>query len=141
MKLFITEKVGYDKKSKEFYLICDNPSCKGARAVRKEGDDLGINPIRSRLDKDEEILKKVFALHGIPKILLRNHVPFDQAQKYFDSYELTPEYILKWDSKREKVIVSQKPWIIKDDNGVKSYSLLPAAVVVGMIKQLAEVLK
>ena len=139
-KLLITSKIEYDPKTKEFTLICDNPSCKGAKTVRKEGDDLGIDPLRPRLAKDEEILKKTFNLHGIPKILLRNHVPVVEAKKYYDNYELTPEYVLSWNGENKKVEVAQKPWTIKDDNGVQSYSLLAAPVMVSLLKQIAEVL-
>jgi len=138
LKLLVTSKIGYDKKKDEFYLICDNPSCTGERMVAKEGDDLGIEPIRPRLEKDEEILKKAFALYGIPKVLLRNHVPVKDADKYFDGYEITPEYVLK--QKNGRVIVSEKPWTVKDDNGVDSFSLLAPAVIVALIKQLAEIL-
>ncbi len=140
-KLLITSKIEYDEKEKKFYLHCDNSGCSGPRMVEKEGDDLGIEPIRPRLEKDEEILRAVFALHGIPKILLRNHVPVAEASKYFDSYEITPEYNLVWDKKNKKVKVVEKPWTILDDNGVESYSLLAPPVVVALIKQLAEVLK
>ena len=142
-KLLITSKIEYDQKNKEFYLICDNPECSGfgkQRLVRKEGDDLGIEPIRNRLLKDEEIIKTVFQLHGIPKVFLRNHVPVAEANKYYDNYELTPEYGFKWDVKEKKVIVLEKPFTVKDDNGVPSYSLLAPAVVIQMVKQLAEVL-
>ena len=31
-------------KEKKFHLICDNSSCKGAKMVTKEGDELGIEP-------------------------------------------------------------------------------------------------
>ncbi len=139
-KLLITSKIEYDPKTKEFTLICDNPSCKGAKTVRKEGDDLGIDPLRPRLAKDEEILKKTFNLHGIPKILLRNHVPVVEAKKYYDNYELTPEYVLSWNGENKKVEVAQKSWTIKDDNGVESYSLLAAPVMVSLLKQMVEVL-
>jgi len=139
-KLLITSKVGYDTKKKDFYLNCDNPVCSGGRMVGKEGDNLGIEPFRPRLMKDEEILKTAFSLHGIPKILLRNHVSVSEAKKYFDDYELTPEYSFEWDTKRKKVRVIEKPWTVKDDNRVESYSLLAPAVMVSMIKQLVEVL-
>jgi len=36
--------------------------------------------------------------------------------------------------------VIEKPWIVKDDEGVPSYSLLAPPVVVSMIKQIVEVL-
>jgi hypothetical protein len=140
IKLLITNKVGYDKKNKEFYLLCDSPRCTGGfRMETKEGDNLGIGPIRERLNKDEEILRKAFALHGIPKILLRNHVAEAEADKYFDDYEITPEYSFKLDGAKIKVI--EKPWTVKDDNGVESVSLLSAPVVVTMLKQLADILE
>jgi adenylate kinase family enzyme len=139
-KLLITSKVEYDEKSGEFYLLCDNPECKPVRMVSKEGDELGIEPLMPRLMKDEEIIQTALKLHGVPKILLRNHVPVDFADKYFDEYELTPEYVFGWDKNKKKVKIDEKPWTVYDDNGVESYSLLAPSVVVGMIKQLEEVL-
>jgi adenylate kinase family enzyme len=140
IKLLVTSKVEYDAKNKQFYLICDNPSCSGARMEKKEGDELGIETIRPRLVKDEQILKGVFSLHGIPKILLNNSVPVTEAEKYFDKYEITPEYSFKWNEKEKKVEILEEPWVIKDDNGIDSYSLLAAPVMVSLIKQLVEVL-
>ncbi len=140
-KLLITTKIEYDEKEGKFYLHCDNPGCSGPRMVEKEGDILGIEPIRPRLEKDEQILRTVFGIHGVPKILLRNHVAVSEANKYFDSYEITPEYSFKWDAQRKKVVVIEKSWTIKDDNGVESFSLLAPPVVVALIKQLAEILE
>jgi adenylate kinase family enzyme len=140
-KLLITSKVKYNEKSNSFDLICDNPTCKGAVMQAKEGDDKGLEPIRGRLIKDEEILKSVFAIHGIPKILLRNHVPVKEAKTYYDDYEITPEYVLNWNRKTRKVEVKERPWSVKDDNGVESYSLLAAPVLIPMLKQMVDVLK
>lgn len=139
-KLLVTKDIEYDREKNKFILHCDNPECKGAVMIRKESDDLGIEPLRDRLVKDEEILRKTFGLHGMPKILLRNHVTIKDAGKYFDSYELTPEYVLSWNEKKAAVEVGEKPWTVKDDNGKESYSLLAPAVVVVLIKQLADVL-
>ena len=139
-KLFITSKIDYDAEGEEFYLVCDNPDCTGARMQGKEGDDLGIELIRPRLEKDEEIIRNVFNLHGVLKVLLRNHVPAKEAKKYFDNYEITPEYSFKWDKKNKKVKVIENPWTVNDDNGVESFSLLAPPVVVSLIKQLVEVL-
>lgn len=141
MKLLVTKDIEYDKTTGEFHLLCDNPSCNGIRMVPKEGDALGITPIRHRLEKDEEILRKVFELHGVPKVLLRNHIPAAEALSYYDDYELTPEYIVRWSEESQKVTVEEKPWTVKDDNDVESYSLLAPAVVVSLIKQLADVLE
>lgn len=141
-KLNPTSKAGYDKKTKEFYLICDNPDCTGKeRMVPKEGDDMGIEPIRPRLEKDEEILRKTFTLHGIPRVLIRNYAPVNEYKKYFDDYEVTQSYSYKWDYKNGSVKIIEDQWTISDDNGVKSISLLAAPAVASMIKQLSIVLK
>lgn len=140
LKLLVTSKIGFDTKHNEFYLVCDNPECEGARMVRKEGDEKGLEPIRERLMNDEALIKTAFDLHGVPKILLRNHIPVAVAKKFYDLYEITPEYKFKWNAKKKKVEVIEKPWIVKDDNGVDSYSLLAPPVLVTLIKQMAEVL-
>lgn len=140
IKLFPTKKVGYDKEKKEFYLICDNPSCHGARMVTKEGDELGIKNIKERLSLDEKLMKQALNLEGIPKILLRNSVPVEKAKYYVDDYEITPEYYYRWNEKEQKVEILEKPWVFKDDNGVKSYSLLAPPVGVALIKQMVKAL-
>jgi len=152
LKLLPTSKVGYDEKKKElvsyrtessdagFYLICDRPGCQRAKMLPKEGDILGIEPIRERLEKDEKLIEQALSLYGVPKILLRNSIPVKLAKKYVDDYELTPEYNYQWDKKSKKVKISEKPWVVKDDEGIKSYSLLPPPVVVSLIKQMIEVL-
>lgn len=138
-KLLVTSNIEYDKKEKDFNLICDNPTCKGAKMTKKEGDEGGLELIKNRLEKDEELIKAAFKLHGIPKILLRNHVPTVKARTYFDFYELTPEYYFQLTIKGN-VKVKKKSWTVKDDNELESYSLLAPPVVVSMIKQLVEVL-
>jgi len=139
-KLLATKEVGYDKDKKEFYLICDNPSCGGARMMPKEGDELGIEPIRERLETDEKVFNKLLGLHGVPKVYLRNSVPVSKAAEFVDDYEITPAYSYELDASG-KVRIIEKPWVIKDDKGVDSHSLLPAPVALGMIKQIAEILE
>lgn len=136
IKFLITSKVKRDKKG-EYYLACDNKTCKGARMEGKEGDDEGLMPIRGRLDRDEKLLEAALKLHGIPKVLIRNHVPVTEKQK-FDDYEITPEYVFTEEKGKVKII--EKPWIFKDDNGVDSHSLLSAPAVVAVLKQLVEAL-
>ncbi len=136
-----SENIGYDKEKKEFFFLCDNPKCEQVIMTRKEGDELGIEPIRERLKLDEELLKKSFSLHGIPKVLLRNAVPVNLAKDYVDDYELTPEYSYRWNEKDKKVEVVEKPWVVSDNKGVPSHSLMAPPVVVSMIKQLAKALE
>jgi len=140
LKLFPTKEIGYDENKREFYLLCDNPQCKGARMIGKEGDELGIESVRKRLELDEQLIKKVFSLHGIPKILLQNTIPVNMAKDYVDDYEITPEYSYQLDAKTKQVKITEKPWVIKDDKERKAHSLLAPPVVLSLIKQLVKVL-
>ncbi|MEK7188077.1 MAG: nucleoside monophosphate kinase [Patescibacteria group bacterium] len=136
LKLALTKEVGYDETQKSFYLICDD--CH-ERMVPKEGDELGIEPIRSRLEVDDQISKQLLELSGIPKLYLRNSVPIDQKD-IVDDYELTPMYEYVYNNETKKVDAIEKPWVVKDDNGVDSYSLMPSAVALGLISQIAKTL-
>lgn len=138
LKLLATDKVGYDKEKKEFYLICDDPKCGGARMIGKEGDNLGIEAIRDRLELDQKLIEKVFSLHGVPKILLRNAIPVSEADGLVDSYEITPEFYYELDG--DNVIKKEKPWTTKDDEGIESISLIAPPVVLSLIKQLHKIL-
>lgn len=138
-KLFLTSHVIFDEQEKKFYLLCDNPECQKARMVAKEGDELGIETIKERLNADGKLIEQAFNLYGVPKVLLRNSVPVAQAKDLVDDYEITPEYVLEHVG-GGKVKVSTKPWIVKDDEGIDSYSLLAQPVALGMIKQIVDVL-
>jgi adenylate kinase family enzyme len=140
LKLLPTSEIGHNQENKEFYLVCDNPKCQGVKMVAKEGDELGIKPIKERLRLDEKLIEQAFSLYGVSKVLLRNSLPIKVTQKFVDDYEITPEYSYQWDSKEKKVKIIEKPWIILDDEGVESYSLLAAPVTVSLIKQMVEVL-
>lgn len=139
LKLLATKQVGFDKENNNFYLICDDPGCGGARMGAKEGDNLGIETIRKRLELDDKLIDQVFSLHGVPKILLRNSIPVNQAKELVDDYEITPEYYYELDDNNE-VVVKERSWVIKDDRGREAHSLLSLPVVVSLIKQLARVL-
>lgn len=139
LKFLPTEKIGYDENKKDFYLMCDNPECDGARMVGKEGDELGIETIRERIELDDKLIRKVFSLHGVPKIFLRNAIPVNEANDLVDNYEITPEYVFSLDENKN-IVTKEIPWIIKDDNGKDSYSLLSAPVIVSLLKQLANIL-
>jgi adenylate kinase family enzyme len=136
LKLLPTKNVEYDANENKFYLHCDNPVCSGPRMVTKEGDELGVAPIKDRLDKDEMLIREAFKLQGIPKVLLRNSFPVSVAEEYYDDYEITPEYEYHADKATNVVTVDTKPWQVPDDEGVASNSLTPPPVVVALIKQL-----
>jgi len=138
-KLFTTKKVGFDEAKNQYYLVCDNEACGGARMVGKEGDELGIEAIRDRLELDEKLINKILTLHGVPKVLLRNAIPVNEAAGLVDDYELTPEYFYEKDDSGT-IIIKEKSYTVKDDAGIDSYSLLAPPVVVAMIKQLVQVL-
>lgn len=136
LKLLPTKKVVHS--GGKFHLICDDAECGREKLAPKEGDELGIEPIRARLKIDQDLIEKAFSLHGIPKVLLRNSVPVDKAKEYVDDYEVTPAYSYKLEHGEVKTI--EKPWEIKDDEGMISHSLLPPPVVLSLIKQIVEVL-
>ena len=140
LKLYLSETIKYDEKDKKVYFICDNPKCRESKMISKEGDELGIKPIKKRLELDEKLIKQALSLHGIPRVLLRNSIPVKDAKKYVDDYEITPEYVYDWDAKSKKIKITEKPWVIRDDEGNPSYSLLPAPVAVSLIKQMADIL-
>jgi adenylate kinase family enzyme len=136
LKLLPTPEKGFDEEENEFFLYCDNPKCDHVRMVSKEGDELGIENIKERLERDATLIKKAISLHGIPKILLRNSVPVSKADEYVDGYEITPEFVLSKDKETGEVKTEEKPWVFEDDNGEDSYSLMPAPVVLSFIDQI-----
>jgi len=146
LKLLATKNAEYDSVTGKFHLLCDNSNCssvqagKGARMVTKEGDELGIEPIRERLNKDGILIKQALTLQGIPKVLLRNAVPATETKDVTDDYEITPEYVYAFNEGKNEVETSQRPWEILDDEGVASNSLMPPPVVVSLIKQLVKAL-
>lgn len=140
LKLLPTSKVKYDEETGEFYLLCDNPDCEETRMIRKEGDEKGIEPIKERLKMDEKLIEHAFKLYGIPKILVRNAIPIDKADQYVADYEITPEYQYEVID-QNKVQVKEVPWVIRDDKGIKSYSLLAPPAVVSFLAQIADILR
>lgn len=143
LKLLRTKNIGYDTQEKSFYLLCDNPLCSGygrSRMVAKEGDMLGIEAVRDRIEVDRQVIKSLLGLQGVPKIYLRNSVPKAVANDYIDDYEITPSYRFEWDTIEKKTRVIEEPWLITDDEGVSSYSLLPVPIALALIKQVASVL-
>ncbi len=140
LKLLPTSKIKHNKEKNSFVLICDNLECEGEiEMVAKEGDDKGIEPIKERLKKDEDLIKRALSLYGIPKVLLRNSIPVDLAKEYTDDYELTPEYQYEWDKNENKVKTKEVPWVVKDNEGVDSHSLMAPPVVVSLIHQMVDV--
>ena len=140
-RLLRTKEVGYDETKKEFYLLCDSPDCSGfgkSRMFAKEGDELGIEAIRERIETDGKVMKTLLGLEGVHKIYLRNSVPVEVAQECVDDYEITPAYRYEFAGGEVKVI--EEPWIVKDGDGNPSYSLMSAPVAVALIKQTAQVL-
>lgn len=140
--LLPTSTIKYDDG---FKLLCDNPECKGHGKqilIAKEGDHLGVKAIENRLKDDGKLIEIASSLHGIPKITIRNHIPADK-KNLFDDYEMTPKYsyeLNKKEGEKGKIIVKESAWTIKDDKGIKSYSLLAPPAIIGLIKQLHEIL-
>lgn len=137
LKLLTTKQVEYDEATNQYYLLCDEHH---VRMVAKEGDTAGIAPIRARLEKDQELIDKMFSLHGVPRILVRNAIPKDGVLDHVDPYELTPEYVYERDASG-KVVTKELPWTVTDDEGVEVHSLLAPAAVISLLRQLVVALK
>lgn len=143
LKLLPTKFVECDKDNHKFHLLCDNKACaeySKVRLVAKEGDDKGIGPIKNRLELDGKLMEMATKLQGVPKIMVRNAVPVSQVAQYTESYEITPEYVYKYDEKVGKVVVEQKPWVVKDDDGNDCNSLLAPPVLLSMMSQMHSIL-
>lgn len=140
LKLLATKNVGYDEEKKEFFLMCDNPDCNKAVMGAKEGDNMGIESLRDRLELDDKLIKKIFSLHGAPKILLRNAVPVEKAGEAVDDYELTPEFYYERDEEKKDIKTLERPFTVKDDEGGEVYSLMAPAVIISLVRQLVKTL-
>lgn len=136
LRLLRTKKIGYDKEKNEFFLICD--SC-NQRMVGKEGDELGIEAIRDRIEVDKKLMRMLLDLQGVPKVYLRNAIPVVHVDQYVDRYELTPSY--KYELVGDDIKVTEEPWTVHDDEGNQAHSLMAPAVVVGLLKQTAQALQ
>lgn len=141
--LLPTKFVTYQQDTQQFQLICDNPECSGhgERIMEgKEGDELGIEAIRERIEMDGELISRAYSLHGVPRVLLRNSIPVSEAEATVDPYEITPAYKYHYNEQTQEVEISEEPWIIPDDQGVDSFSLLAAPVVLSLIVQIHAIL-
>lgn len=136
--LLPTKEYGYDKEKDEYFLICDLPGCKGGRMVTKEGDHLGIETIKDRIVADIGVMERARKLFGIPKIELYNSLDKDKTLDYVDPYECTSQCVYHHDESG-KVAVTKELWTVEDGKD-RFYSLLPAAVVVQLVKQLSRIL-
>ena len=67
-------------------------------------------------------------------MVLRNSLPVDSAREYVDDYEITPEYY--YERENGEIKVKERPWVVPDEKGVKSYSLLPQPVAVSLSRHV-----
>lgn len=141
-KLLPTKFVKYNTSDDSYYLVCDNASCSGygtEKMVRKEGDEQGINPIRERLTLDGKLMEMATRLEGVPKVYVRNAIPASEATNIAEEYELTPEFEYATKDNGE-VVVSSKPWVVKDDSGDDCHSLMAASAMLSLVSQLHKIL-
>jgi adenylate kinase family enzyme len=134
LKVHPTKEAGYDEKTGEYFLICDNPDCPNPqRMIKKEGDELGIEPIKDRMIMDNQLMERARKLYGVPKIEVFNGIHADRALEYVDDYEITKEYYFEREG--DKVVRKEKPLSVSE-NGTEFYSLLAPAATIQLIKQL-----
>ena len=78
-KLLLTKHLEYE--AGEYYLRCDNLKCNKARLSPKEGDKLGVEAIRERLNTDQKVIDHINNLN-IKKINLSAGVSRDKKDLY-----------------------------------------------------------
>lgn len=137
-KLLLTKHIKMDQKTGEIYLLCDNEKCQPVRMVKKEGDELGIEPIRGRLEDDARVMEAIIGRNDLEKVFLSASIPVSEAH-YVDEYEIHKIYSHEWDKKAGRVISVSQNWVFKDDLGRDSYTLFPPAVTVHLIKEMVRV--
>ncbi len=139
--LLLTTYLDRDPNTGEIFLLCDNPNCHQARMHIKDGDSLGVEAIRDRLNREEEIMEKILALEKSDNILLSASVPVYLAKETVDDYEIHDIYDYHWDNANKKIKPLGKHWRFKDDLGRDSYTLFPPPVTVYFIKEMVRILK
>lgn len=139
-KLLLTRFLDRDPATKDFFLRCDRVGCDGSRMIPKEGDDLGIEAIRGRLNQDQAVMEEILRMTGLERIMLSASLPVDLSHQVED-YEIHLIYDLIWDARMKKVMPRSKKWIFTDDSGNDSYTLFPPAVTTYMIREMVSVLE
>lgn len=135
----ITKDIEYDPATQSFHLICENPSCSGygtQRMSEKEGDALGIEGLRERLEADQALIEYASKLQGVEKIYIQNSYPVDVSLDYLDEYEIAHEHVFSYNEEASKVEVDKRPWVIADNEGNKVFSVTAPAALVMFIRQL-----
>lgn len=133
-----TANVGYDEKTGEFYLMCDNPSCNNQRMGAKPGDELGIKKYEARIIRENNLMNLARSMHGVAHVELFNAVPVEIGDKYMQKYEFSAESTYKFEN--GKVVKNRGPWVV-EENGKKYYSLEAAPAALQFIKQLYDLLQ
>lgn len=138
-KLLLTKFLDRDPKTKDFFLRCDRTGCDESRMVPKEGDELGIEAIRGRLNQDQAVMDEILRIKNLERIMLSASLPVDLSHQV-DDYEIHLIYDLVWEEKTKKVLPRPRKWVFTDDLGKSSYTLFPPAVTTYMIREMVSVL-
>ena len=138
IKLLVTDKIEYDKKTGEFHLVCDRPECKGARMVAKQGDIEGMKKREFLQRQVDDVIGEIKNKMPHAHIAIHNSIPVDEAKASHDMTDFTEEAELSWNPTNKEVTKKFKPMIVKDDQGRDAYSRWPEPVVVELIDKLTD---
>ncbi len=132
--------VKYDEEKKEYILLCDNPACNKEPLIKKQADELGAQYVEKRNSDTQELMDEIkkYTETG-SSILLKNAVPVEGFVG--EDYEVTKITEYSRNETSGEITRTDKPWIMKDNDGVDCYSYYPAAVVKDFIRQLANKLE
>ncbi|HQG57970.1 MAG TPA: hypothetical protein PLX79_03285 [Candidatus Dojkabacteria bacterium] len=130
-----TQVVKFDKDNNPV-LVCDNPECDGEILVEKEGDNLGIQAIKERIENDLDLTEMARKMYGIPRIELYNSIETSLGEKYANEYELTP--VTTYSQDKDGSVKRDSELYTCNDHGKAYYSFVPGAMVAQLIKHLAD---
>jgi len=139
--LLLTDNIGYDPESTEFYLVCDNPDCNEVRMIDKKGDEEGYESILERNNLTVELMNVIRKKYPEMTITVSNAVEVNEAKSH-DQGDFTEKAFLTWDPKGKKVIKNFGSLVVTDDDGkTKVLSRYAEPVVVDIVKEFVKWIK
>jgi hypothetical protein len=135
LKLWPSNKFGYDENTDEVFMLCDEETCELVRMVAKDYDDQGADAMKDRDQITQDLVDHLHEHHPEYTLSIKNAIPVDNADQY-EPHDITEITNLGWDPEKKEVTVTTEPWILSDEEGKQYYSGYPETWVVDLLKQL-----
>lgn len=132
----VTKEVVFDKKKKEFVLLCENPDCQKIPLIQKKGDD-SFQEALERNKKHIELIDYLKRKHPENFLKVKLYVPLSEAKAYdLEGFSDATTFVYK----EGRVLRHEEKLVVKE-NGREYYSMNPKGAVVFSLRGIAEWLK